>query len=175
MKDKKHTTESAEAVYRTGDTHPPKNRGGVIAFLLALVIFLCGISTALGFMNIRMFQKLSDIEAAKPSPVAFSHKEAFEPPHNAVAYPVGFVGQEVSDFWQTYHQLPQGIYVVEVTGAYPGELLPKDIITQLEGNPLTCNEDLTNLLKDRQPGEQMDALVYREGTQIHITLTIQED
>ena len=175
MKDKKHTTESADAVYRTGDTHPPKSRGGVIAFLLALVIFLCGISTALGFMNIRLFQKLSDMEATQPSPVAFSHREAVEPPHSAVQYPLGFAGQEVSDFWQTYHRLPQGIYVVEVTGENAGALLPKDIITQVDGNSLTCSEDLTNLLKERQPGEQVEALVHRDGTDIHITLTIQED
>lgn len=175
MKDKKHTTESADAVYRTGDTHPPKSRGGVIAFLLALVIFLSGISTALGLMNIRLFQKLSDIEATQPSPVAFSHGEDFEVSHNAVSYPLGFAGQAVPDFWQTYHQLPPGIYVVEVTQDDEQQLLPGDIITQLEGVPLTGEEDLNALLKDRQPGTGVDAVVYRRGKDLPVTLTIQED
>jgi len=175
MKDKKHTTESADAVYRTGDTHPPKSRGGVIAFLLALVIFLSGISTALGFMNIRLFQKLSDMEATQPSPVAFSHREAFEPSHNAVQYPLGFAGQEVSDFWQTYHQLPQGIYVVEVVREDARELLPGDILTHIGDTEIIGAEDFDTLLKTYQPGEQVDVLVYRDGTQLHITLTIQED
>ena len=45
-------------VYGTGRTDPPKNRGGLIAILLILIIFLCGLITLLGVMNIRLFQKL---------------------------------------------------------------------------------------------------------------------
>lgn len=46
------------SVYGTGPTKPPKNRGGTIALMLILIIFLCGIITVLGIMNIRLFQKL---------------------------------------------------------------------------------------------------------------------
>ncbi len=45
-------------VYGTGRTDPPKNRGGLIAILLILIIFLCGLITLLGVMNVRLFQKL---------------------------------------------------------------------------------------------------------------------
>ena len=46
--------------YRTGSTQPPKNRGGFIAVLLTVVILLAGISTAMGVMNIKLFQQLQN-------------------------------------------------------------------------------------------------------------------
>ena len=45
--------------YETGSTKPPKSRGGVIAVLLVAVIFLGGICSALGIMNIKLFHKLN--------------------------------------------------------------------------------------------------------------------
>lgn len=44
--------------YKTGSTNPPKKRGGVVAVLCVTVILLLGIISALGAMNIRLFQKL---------------------------------------------------------------------------------------------------------------------
>ena len=51
-----------DSVYGTGRTEPPKSRGGVIALLLILVIFLCGIITVLGILNIRLFTQLNTME-----------------------------------------------------------------------------------------------------------------
>ena len=48
-----------DGVYGTGPTEPPKNRGGLIALLLILIIFLCGIVTVLGILNVRLFNQLS--------------------------------------------------------------------------------------------------------------------
>ena len=44
--------------YSTGPTQPPKERGGLMALMLILVIFLFGIITVLGILNIRLFQEL---------------------------------------------------------------------------------------------------------------------
>ena len=41
-----------DGVYGTGRTQPPKNRGGAVTVLLILVIFLSGLVTVLGIMNI---------------------------------------------------------------------------------------------------------------------------
>ena len=183
MKDKKQKTEEfdqwdawAQATYRTGSTRPPKSRGGLIAFLLVLVIFLCGISTALGLMNIRLFQKLSVMEATQPSPVAFSRGGSMDTP-NAVEFPLGFAGQEVPSFWQKYHDLPPGIYVVEVTN--PSEfqtqgLLPGDIVTRLDNIPVLDAQTFLALLETYQPGDQITATIYRGHNEYTITLTMEE-
>ncbi len=49
-----------EGVYGTGNTVPPKNHSGIIALLLVLVIFLSGIVSFLSFMNIKLFQELTE-------------------------------------------------------------------------------------------------------------------
>ena len=47
-----------DRVYGNGPTEPPKNRGALVALMLILIIFLCGIVTMLSLMNIRLFQEL---------------------------------------------------------------------------------------------------------------------
>lgn len=175
MKDKKHTTESAQATYQTGSTQPPKSRVGIIAFLLVLVIFLSGISTALGLMNIRLFQKLNAIEETEAGPVVFSRGAVCELPESVTTFPLGFAGQEVPLFWQTYHHLPAGIYVVEVTDDSNHPLLPGDILTELEGTALNNAEDFLTLLSGYLPDREVTVTVYRGGNYLSAVLTIKED
>ena len=48
-----------DSVYGTGNTEPPKSRGGLVALLLILVIFLCGIIALLGILNVKLFAQLN--------------------------------------------------------------------------------------------------------------------
>ena len=49
-----------DSVYGTGRTQPPKSRGGLVALMLILVIFLCGVVTVLGILNVKLFRQLKD-------------------------------------------------------------------------------------------------------------------
>lgn len=62
-----------DGVYGTGRTQPPKNYGGVIAFLLILVIFLVGVVTMLGLMNIRLFNQLNSTENRQDLSITFEN------------------------------------------------------------------------------------------------------
>lgn len=181
MKDKKPTTESydqweawAQRTYRTGGTQPPKSHGGLIAFLLVAVIFLCGISTGLGLMNIRLFRQLNAITREETSPVVFSHSPAVA--SDAADDPLGFTGQEVPAFWQNYHGLPAGIYVTQVT---PGSdasrkgILPGDVLTQLNGTPVTDTAILQRLLETAKPGDSVNVMIYRDGQEIALSLLLE--
>jgi len=53
--------------WQTGSTQPPKDRGGTMALLLILVIFLCGIITVLGILNVKLFTQLQNREEAGTS------------------------------------------------------------------------------------------------------------
>ncbi len=55
---KHHQSAWDDSIYGTGPTQPPKDKGGLYAALLILIIFLCGIITLLGLLNIKLFQKL---------------------------------------------------------------------------------------------------------------------
>lgn len=60
-----------DGVYGTGNTHPPKSHGGIIALLLIIVIFLSGIVTLLSVMNIRLFHQLS-LQEEEVAPLSFT-------------------------------------------------------------------------------------------------------
>ena len=64
--------------YETGSTQPPKNRGGIIALLLILVIFLSGIASALGILNIKLTEKLKGTDDPT-GPVIFLPTETGSP------------------------------------------------------------------------------------------------
>lgn len=57
-----HHTAWDDSVYGTGPTQPPKDKGGLYAVLLILIIFLCGIITLLGLLNIKLFKKIQSQE-----------------------------------------------------------------------------------------------------------------
>ena len=62
--------------YGTGSTNPPKNRRSIVAVLLVLVIFLGGVSSLLGIMNIQLFQQL---EQKQDSAMSFTGNNVQEP------------------------------------------------------------------------------------------------
>ena len=64
--------------YETGSTNPPKSHGGLVAVLLILVILLCGISSALGVINIRLAGKLEENHTKEP-PAIFYPQDATDP------------------------------------------------------------------------------------------------
>ncbi len=163
----------SQDTYRTGSTRPPKNRGGLVAFLLVLVIFLCGVSTALGLMNIRLFRFLQESTAGETAPVRFSDSRNGKAA-DAVYFPLGFYGQEIPEFWCLYQDLPQGIYITDVEDGSDAAIkgvLPGDILLQVDGKDITTAAQLTSFLETLQK-QSAQVFFYREGTQIELTLTI---
>lgn len=181
MKEKKEQTTEfdqweawAQRTYRTGGTQPPKSHGGLIAFLLVLVIFLCGVSTALGLMNIRLFRQISAMVAETPAPVVFSHAQD-SPPEEAHT-PLGFLGQTVPDFWQNYHDLPQGVYITEVipgSDACAKGIHPGDILIAFNDQIITDMESLQDLLTQHQSGEPIRIRIYRAGQELDLSITLE--
>ena len=53
-----------DGAYGTGRTRPPKSHTGIVALLLVIVIFLTGIITVLGLLNVKLFRELSTQETA---------------------------------------------------------------------------------------------------------------
>lgn len=55
-----------QGTYQTGSTNPPKSRGSLVAVLLILVIFLAGLTSFLGLMNVRLFSTLKNQDGTIP-------------------------------------------------------------------------------------------------------------
>ncbi len=97
-----------DSVYGTGPTEPPRSKGGLLALMLILIIFLCGIITLLGVMNVKMFQKLQLQEKADLA-ISFT-AGVTEPVQTApmiVSEPVPEQKEAVGSF--DIHQSPQGL------------------------------------------------------------------
>ena len=61
--------------YETGRTQPPKSHRGLIAILLVVVIFLCGLVSALGVVNVKLFTQLNALSQPKEDPLSFINEE----------------------------------------------------------------------------------------------------
>ena len=176
MREKKMKTEySQAATYQTGSTRPPKSYKGVIAFLLGLVIILCGVVTILSLLNIRLFRQLNN-QAEEPQAVAFSH-EADARSGNARQTPLGFSGETITDFWHTYHGLPRGVFIQSVepdSDAARHGILTGDILISVNGEPVVGMDELEALLRQCHPGEKVRAGIRREDRYYECLLTLDE-
>ena len=65
MEQRYNHTDWDDSIYGTGRTEPPKHHSGLLAMMLILIIFLCGIITVLGILNVRLFQQLQNQDPAE--------------------------------------------------------------------------------------------------------------
>lgn len=165
--------------YRTGRTSPQKHHSGLITLLLILMIFLTGIVSALGLLNIHLFRQLMP-ERGGGTPVSFSQGADCPslPWEGGVSLVFGGMDlQETPVVYQKMHNLPPGLYVCHIeTGSAAQQLgiLPGDVLTCFDGTPVTSVSGLQNLLRTCQPGNRAELLFSRDGQQLPITLILTE-
>ena len=182
MNKKDYDFRNETGTWQTGRTQPPKRYGGLIAFLLVLVILLSGISTALSIMNIKLHRKLSDTQIS--ASMAFSRSadptQSTEAVHEEVQElqdHLGISGTFIPPVYQRYYKLPSGIYVsrvAEKSEAQEKGLIAGDIITAVNGQAVL--EELVQELWTRElsPGDPVELTMYRSGSTFCVTLTWNE-
>ena len=103
--------------YGTGNTEPPKERHGLMALLLILVIFLFGIITVLGILNIRLFQELKLKKQDMELSISFTTEATIPPETEAISPPEETaVFQESQESSLQLQQTPQSRENVPVEG-----------------------------------------------------------
>lgn len=179
MNGKDYDFRNDTGTYQTGRTQPPKHYGGLVAFLIALVILLSGISTALSIMNLKLYWKLNTVETTPQ--VAFSRIEEETQPTEAVHEEVselqehlGISGTVIPAVYQRYYKLPRGIYVSQVaTGSEAQEkgVVAGDIITALDGQEVYDGLMLDMWAAGMEAGDPVELTIYRAGLEVSLTLT----
>lgn len=178
MNEKNYDFRNDTGTYQTGRTQPPKHYGGLVAFLIVLVILLSGISTALSIMNLKLYWKLNTVETTPQ--VAFSRSDELPQPTEAVHEEVrelqthlGISGTVIPDVYQRYYKLPSGIYVSQVASGSEAKekgIVAGDIITALDGQSI--RDDLLPLMAaSLNEGDSVELTMYRSGSEVSLTLT----
>ena len=172
MNDKKQPTEyTAEAsIYQTGSTSPPNSHAGIVTFLLSVTIFICGVSTIFSLMRINLLQKVIVQTENQECTMAFSDAEQPMAVQTCRS-DLQIQGRPLNVFWQTYHNLPQGIYV---THSRNQPLHTGDIILCVDNIPVSEWEQLDTVLSQHTPGDKVNVTVYRDEKQLQLTITILE-
>lgn len=159
--------------YRTGDTHPRKSSRGFIAFLLICVIFLAGIFSGLGLMNISLFRQ------EDPSADGLSFSQDDQQTRQTESADVlsltleGMTFQELPSLYQQMYDLPQGLYISRVDSAAGAlGITAGDVLTAYDGMPVTTLEALQSLHSGRPAGGQVPLQLYRDGQTLSVTLTL---
>jgi len=156
--------------YETGSTNPPKKRGGIIATLLVIVIFLGGFTRALSILNIRLFAN----QPGSSSSFLSAHMDTAESCAPDTPSP-GFTGETVSALHQRFYQQPAGVLVQQVSpgsSAQSSGIASGDILLRLGGIAVTDTASLDAILRAHKPGDVLQAEFYRAGEQFACTLTL---
>ena len=178
MKEKDFDFRNDTGTYQTGRTQPPKRYGGLVAFLIGLVILLSGISTALSIMNLKLYWKLNTVETTPQ--VAFSRADNEPQPTEAVHEEVrelqehlGISGTVIPDVYQRYYKLPHGIYVSQVaigSEAQEKGIVAGDIITSLDGHKIRDGLLLDMWAASLNHGDTVELTLYRSGSEVTLSL-----
>ena len=181
----KKPIEEVGGTYQTGVTQPGKSYLGVIAVLLTVVIFLTGVVTALGLMNVELFRQLQSDGSAKAASVSFDAPTG----EGADVYPYARmdVGTQVPELgiWYVmvsgvcnqYYDIPMGPMVTSVgTQTRTAGIRGGDVLRFVKGQKVSTAEELKSVLEACQDGETVAVVFYRpsEKKQMEATLSIEK-
>ena len=163
--------------YRTGRTSPRQKHNGIIAFLLILVIFLTGLVSVLGIMNIHLFRLLSADKGN--TSLTFSDGDSQTPATGSASVMLsGLQVQEMSALYGQVYDLPAGLYISHVTngsGADALGILPGDVLIAFAETEVSSLSALQSLLDSCVPGQAVAITICRDGQQSLFTLTLEEN
>ena len=160
--------------YRTGRTEPRKNHNGPVAVLLIAAIFLMGVISSLGLLNIHLFRSLEN-----GNPVAFIPQSAqsTDPADQNATPSLGMTVLAISPQYRSMYNLPEGLYISRVhkgSGAAKLGLRVGDVLTAFDGTPVREPDALEVLLYTHKAGDQVAITVCRNGKTYDLTLTVDQ-
>lgn len=168
-----------DGTYQTGASKPKKGHSVIITVLLMAVIFLGGLASALGVMNVRLLSQLVEQQGAVVplsmdggqiavrgnAPYSIQTPDTGDP-----AQQLGFQVQELSSFYRRYWDLTAGLEVIDVTDE-SCQLQEGDIIFSVNGEELTTISQLYDAISSAQTGAlKLEILRGRQSFTLELTV-----
>ena len=167
-----------ENSYQTGSTTPSKNRSGLIALLLAIIIVLGGLVSILSLLNIRLFHEILGARKEKSAVVFMEKTVSASTPataSEAVIPIIGFSGKDISSIDQLYYRIPAGVYISHVeddSHALKKGILPGDILMKINGAKVTSTTAMNHALASHKTGDTISLTLYRDGKEFTVEIIL---
>ncbi len=90
---------------------------------------------------------------------------------------LGVTGEQISLIHQMYYHLPNGLHITYVEPGSAAQLAgieTGDILLRFEKTSITTNEELEAALYSHSPGDTVTLIVYRNGKQYSVSVTLGE-
>ena len=90
---------------------------------------------------------------------------------------LGVTVDRMSGVYQRYYGLPSPLYVSDVDEGSPAEaagIQAGDVLVSFEGTLLPDADTLSNLLYGYEAGDEVELVIYRNGKQYALTMTLGE-
>ena len=90
---------------------------------------------------------------------------------------LGIQGEAISTFYQFYYRLPAGILITAVTAdsdAAAKGIRPGDVLLSLDGTSVLSQTTLDQIVYASAVGDELKAVLYRDGKEFAITITMGE-
>lgn len=98
--------------------------------------------------------------------------------YNKVKRPyIGITGTTVDEKTSKYYNIPVGVYVKAISNFSPAEkagLKVADVITAIDGKEVKTMDELNNIKYEHQIGDSVTLKIIRDGKDMEITLTLEE-
>lgn len=160
-------TRQYQALLQTDASINPGNSGGPLLNLKGEVI---GINTAVN-------AQAQGIGFAIPTSTI---TEVLEPLKANKAIPRPYIGVSIGDVPEEYVddlklEKAEGAFIGEVvlgSPAYQGGLQKYDVVTAIDGEEVKTASDLTRIISDKEPGDDIELSVIRNGQPITVKVTV---
>ncbi len=183
MKRDESKTPWEQDTYQIGTTPTPRPSRGPMAVMLVLIVTLAGLLSMSGMLNVRLFATLYSQDPTEP-PLSLEERAEIQTTQMDTAFVsnrrpcIGIAGDTVEDFHQRHFQLPEGLFITEVSeNASAQGIQEGDVLLTLDGYPITDQLSLDSLLRNINIGQPVQVTVYRYGgdKEICFQLTVTEE
>lgn len=146
------------------------NSGGALFNIYGQVI---------GITNMKMMSSYSSIEGigfAIPAATVQSVVRALARDGEVRGRPaIGITVGAIPDDAASHYELPAGLYISAVSPGSDAEkqgLLPGDILTAVNGTPVTTTDEVNVIKNELRVGDTMRLAIWRDGEELEITITL---
>jgi serine protease Do len=160
-------TENLEDVIQTDAAINPGNSGGPLLNSLGQVIGV-NVAVASGAQNIGFALPINTVKETLNN---FNATGQFSRPYLGVRFRMIDQKEAVAKDWV------QGAGIVEVIAQSPAEkngILPGDIITKIDGEKISSENDLAKIIAKKKVGDQLKVTVWRENKEQTINVLLEE-